>query len=103
MPANESLYRVGLSAVSATIIGVLAAIVGFAWVTATGAATWAIWGFVAVAAVWGAIVVHLTPTGGTITENRTTVNYAVFALHVWYALFLCLIALLVLAIRSWVL
>jgi hypothetical protein len=103
MPANESLYRLGLSAVSAAIIGLLAAIVGVAWVGAIGGGAWAVWALVVVAAVWGAIVVHLTPTGGTITENRTTVNYAVFALHAWYALFLCLIALLVLAIRSWVL
>jgi hypothetical protein len=103
IPANESLYRLGLSAVSAAIIGVLAAIVGVAWVGATGAAVWPVWAFVIVAAIWGAIVVHLTPTGGTITANRTTVNYAVFALHAWYALFLCLIALLVFGIRSWVL
>jgi hypothetical protein len=55
----------------------------------------------AIAGLWGAVVVHLTPTGGRITENRTTVNYAVFALHAWYAVFLCMLALLILAIRSW--
>jgi hypothetical protein len=103
MSANESLYRLGLSGVSAALIGALGAIVGIAWVTAVDAAAWPAWVVAIAATAWGAIVVHLTPTGGTIMENRTTVNYAVFALHAWYALFLCLIALFVLAIRSWVL
>ena len=103
MQANESLYRLGLSGVSAALVGILGAIVGIAWAAAIDAPSWIAWVIAIVAACWGAIVVHLTPTGGTITENRTTVNYAVFALHAWYALFLCLIALFVIAIRSWIL
>ncbi len=101
MAGNESLYRLGLSGISAALIGALGALVGIVWVTAVDASMWPAVVLAIAAACWGAIVVHLTPTGGTITENRTTVNYAVFALHAWYAVILCLLALAVLAIRSW--
>ena len=103
MSTNESLYRVTLSGVGAALIGSFGLLAGLAWASALDASTWVAGGLGAVAAIWGAVVVHLTPTGGTITENRTTVNYAVFALHAWYALFLCLIALAVLAVRTWAL
>lgn len=100
MTANESLYRIALSGVGALLLGALGGVVGLAWAYALDGAIWPAVVLAGVAAVWGAIVVHLTPTGGRITENRTTVNYAVFALHAWYAFFLCLIAVAILAIRG---
>jgi hypothetical protein len=103
MAGNEPLYRIALSGVSALLIGALGGLVGLAWAAAIDSPSWPAAVLAGIAALWGAIVVHLTPTGGTITENRTTVNYAVFALHVWYAFFLCVIALVILATRSWVL
>jgi hypothetical protein len=100
---NVTLYRIGLSAAGALSIGLLGLMVGAAWRWALGAdASFAIVA-AAVAALWGAIVVQLTPTGGVIMENKTTVNYAVVALHGWYAFFLCLIALMVWALRVWAL
>ena len=54
----------------------------------------------AVAALWGMMVVQLTPTGGVIMENKTTVNYAMIALHGWIAFYACIVALLAWAIRS---
>jgi hypothetical protein len=103
MTGNQTLYQIALSGVSALVIGALGALVGLTWASAVDGPLWPAAVLAAIAAIWGAIVVHLTPTGGTITENRTTVNYAVFALHAWYAFFLAIIALVILAIRSWVL
>ena len=100
---NEALYHIAFSGVSALIVGALGGLVGLVWVYAIDTTTWPVAVIAAAAAVWGTIVVHLTPTGGKITKNRTTVNYAVFALHAWYAFFLCIIALVILALRTWVL
>lgn len=102
MPANDFAYRIALSGTGAVLLAALGGVVGLAWAQALDAPGWAAAVLAAIAAVWGAIVVHLTPTGGKITENRTTVNYAVFALHAWYAAFLCIAALAILAIRAWV-
>jgi hypothetical protein len=100
---NVTLYRIGLSAAGAVSIGLLGLIVGAFWCWAVdGDASFAIV-FAAITALWGAIVVQLTPTGGVIMENKTTVNYAVVALHGWYAFLLCLIALAVWALRVWAL
>jgi hypothetical protein len=101
MPVNTIFYRLGLSAVGGVIVGALGLVVGAAWAYGIGAEAAvgaAIVGLIG--ALWGAIVVQLTPTGGVILENRTTVNYAVFALHAWYAAFLCIAALLVWLARS---
>jgi hypothetical protein len=104
MPENVTLYRIGLSAVGALIVGLMGLLLGAVWALGTGAdVTLVALAFAAVAAVWGAIVVQLTPTGGVIMENRTTVNYAVVALHGWYTFFFCAIALAVWALRAWVL
>ena len=102
MTENDSLYRIALSGIGAILLGGLGALVGLAWSAAVDGALWPAAVLAVIAAAWGAIVVHLTPTGGRITENRTTVNYAVFALHAWYAVFLCIVALAILAIRTWV-
>jgi hypothetical protein len=100
---NVTLYRIGLSAAGALSIGLLGLIVGAFWSWAVDVdASFAIV-LAAIAGLWGAIVVQLTPTGGVIMENKTTVNYAVVALHGWYAFFLCLIALVVWALRVWAL
>jgi hypothetical protein len=101
MQANESLYRLALSGVGAILLGTMGGVVGLAWVYAFDGSLWPATVLGTIAAFWGAVVVHLTPTGGRITENRTTVNYAVIALHAWYSVFLCILALLVYAIRSW--
>ena len=101
MQASQSLYRLALSGVGALLVGGLGGAVGLIWVYAVDGSIWPAAVLAAIASLWGAIVVHLTPTGGKITENRTTVNYAVFALHAWYAVFLCVLALLILAIRNW--
>jgi hypothetical protein len=100
---NVTLYRIGLSAAGALAIGLLGLIVGAAWSWATAADFSLAIVLAALAGLWGAIVVQLTPTGGVIMENKTTVNYAVVALHGWYAFFLCLIALVVWALRVWAL
>jgi hypothetical protein len=102
MPPNATVYRVALSTVGGLIIGALGLGVGAAWALGVGADTLAGALLVgAVGALWGAVAVQLTPTGGVILENRTTVNYAIFALHGWYAAFLCIAALAVWAIRIW--
>jgi hypothetical protein len=46
-------------------------------------------------AVWGALVFQMTPTGGVIMENKSTVNYAVIALHGWFAGIVAVIGLIV--------
>ena len=82
MQQSARLYRISLSAVGGLIIGGLGLILGAVWAWAVGAPV--LLGAAALGAIgaaWGAICVHLTPTGGVILENRTTVNYAVFALH----------------------
>ncbi len=75
---------------------------GASWGLAVAANTLIVIAIVgALAAVWGSLVVQLTPTGGVIMENKTTVNYAVLALHGWLTFFACLSALLVWALRLW--
>jgi hypothetical protein len=103
MQQNATLYLFAISATGALIIGALGAAVGAVWALGVGAdfvVGAAVVGVIA--ALWGAIVVRLTPTGGVILENRTTVNYAVFALHAWYAVFVSVLALAVWAMKSWV-
>jgi len=102
MQSNPIFYRIGLSLAGGTILGAFGLIGGAVWAEAVGVDVLVVAQVAGtIAAFWGITVVHLTPTGGTITENRTTVNYAVFALHGWYAFFLCLAALMVWALRSW--
>jgi hypothetical protein len=104
MPENLALYRLGLSVAGAVIMAGLGLILGAVWSLAMGAdLVLGALGVGAVAAVWGAIVVQLTPTGGVIMENKTTVNYAVFALHGWYTFFFSLVALIFWGLRVWVL
>jgi hypothetical protein len=100
MQENTTLYRIGLSGVGGAITGLLGLIVGVAWAAALGidvvllALVFAALGF-----AWGAISFQLTPTGGVIMENRTTVNYAVVATYAWIAAFGCLFALAAFVIR----
>ena len=101
MQDNTALYRTGLSAVGGLIIGSCGLIVGAVWGLAVGADVVLAAVIVgAVAALWGMMVVQLTPTGGVIMENKTTVNYAMIALHGWIAFYACIVALLAWAIRS---
>jgi hypothetical protein len=98
---NTTLYRIGLSSVGGAITALLALIVGAAWAAALGvdvlmpALVFAALGF-----VWGAISFQLTPTGGVIMENRTTVNYAVVATYAWIAAFGCIVAAGVFLVRT---
>lgn len=100
MQQSAKLYRFSLSAVGGLIIGGLGMVLGAVWAWAVGAPVLLVTAVLgAIAAVWGMICVQLTPTGGVILENRTTVNYAVFALHGWITFLACILALLVFAIR----
>jgi hypothetical protein len=104
MKASEErtlLFRGFLSVWGALTIGFFGAIVGLVWGAALGfdmlksAVVLAVLG-----AVWGAIVFQLTPTGGVIMENKSTVNYAVIALHGWFAGIIAVIGLIVWGILS---
>jgi hypothetical protein len=100
MPENTTLYRIGLSTAGFVIIGFFGLLAGLVWALAVGANI-VLTGLViaAIAGVWGATCVQLTPTGGVIMENKTTVNYAVIALHGWMTFLAVLVALIVWAIR----
>ena len=101
MPQSTALYRASLSLAGGLIIGALGLLTGAAWAWATGAPLLVgAAGLGAIGAIWGMVCVHLTPTGGVILENRTTVNYAVFALHGWMAFLACVVALVIAAIRT---
>jgi len=104
MKAEEErtlLFRGFLSLWGAVTIGFFGAIVGLVWGAALGfdvvecAVVMAMIG-----AAWGAIVFQMTPTGGVIMENKSTVNYAVIALHGWFAGIIAVIGLIVWAIVS---
>ena len=101
MQQSAKLYLVSLSLVGGLIIGALALVTGAVWAWAVGAPVLPVAAALgAIGAVWGMVCVQLTPTGGVILENRTTVNYAIFALHGWMGFLACLLALLVFAVRS---
>src|SRR5215471_16457114 len=100
MPENDTLYRISLSLAGGLILGVMGVLAGAAWGEATGAGLIAAAILGAVGFVWGAICFQLTPTGGVIMENRTTVNYAVIATHGWMAFFAIVLALVVWGVRS---
>jgi hypothetical protein len=103
MQENTFFYKTALSVWGAVSVAVFAAFVGAIWAAALnvditlGAAVLA-----AVGAVWGAIAFQLTPTGGIVTENKTTVNYAVVALHGWMAAIAAFVAAVVLVIQQFV-
>jgi hypothetical protein len=100
MQQNVTFYRIALSTAGAVIIGAFGLLAGAFWGLATGADVLIAALIVgAIAAAWGAVCFQLTPTGGSIMENKTTVNYAVIALHGWLAGFACIIALIVWAVR----
>ena len=104
MQENTTLYRIGLSGAGGLITGLLGLLVGAAWGGALGLAVVpcaAVLG--ALGFVWGAVSFQLTPTGGVIMENRTTVNYAVVATYAWIAVFACIAALVAFAVRTLVL
>jgi hypothetical protein len=101
MPENDTLYRISLSLAGGLILGLMGLLAGAAWGAATGAGLLPgalVLG--AVGFVWGAICFQLTPTGGVIMENKTTVNYAVIATHGWMAFFAIVLALIVWGVRS---
>lgn len=103
MKAKEErvlLFRAFLSLCGAASIGAFGAVLGLVWGLAIGAppGLFAAVGGLA-GAVWGALCFQLTPTGGVIMENKATVNYAVVALHGWFAAILSVIALVVWGIR----
>jgi hypothetical protein len=100
MPENTTLYRIGLSAAGFLIIGLFGLLAGLVWALAVGADLLLVALIIAaIAGVWGATCFQLTPTGGVIMENKTTVNYAVIALHGWMTFLAVLVALLVWAVR----
>ena len=98
---NTTLYRIGLSSAGGLITALLGLLVGAAWAAAldldvvTVALILGALGF-----LWGAVSFQLTPTGGVIMENRTTVNYAVAATYAWIAAFACMAALVAFAVRT---
>ena len=78
MQENTTLYRIGLSGAGGTITALLGLLVGAAWAVALNVDVLMFAVLIgALGFVWGAISFQLTPTGGVIMENRTTVNYAV--------------------------
>jgi hypothetical protein len=98
---NTTLYRIGLSSVGGAITALLGVSVGLVWALALGVdvvTTALVLG--ALGFVWGAISFQLTPTGGVIMENRTTVNYAVVATYAWIAAFLCVFGAVAFAVRA---
>ncbi len=100
MRENTTFYRIGLSAAGFLIIGFFGLLAGLVWTLAVGAdllLTALI--IAAIAGIWGAACFQLTPTGGIIMENKTTVNYAVIALHGWMTFLVIVVALIVWAIR----
>ena len=100
MQQSAKLYRISLSAVGGLIIGGLGLVLGAVWAWALGGPVLPVAAVLgAIGALWGMICVHLTPTGGVILENRTTVNYAVFALHGWMTFLACVLAVIVFAVR----
>ena len=104
MPENTFFYRLGLSLAGGFLIGLFGLAAGLVWALAVGAELVVIAAIIAgAAAVWGAIAVQLTPTGGVIMENKTTVNYALIALHGWMTFFVVVAGLAVWALRLWVL
>ncbi len=100
MQQNTILYRLGLSSVGGVVTGSLGLVVGLAWAVAldVGRLPLAL-ALGALGLLGGAISVQLTPTGGVIVENRTTVNYAVIVTYMWIAVFGCLIAAATLVFR----
>jgi hypothetical protein len=101
MQQNVTFYRIALSTAGAVIIGAFGLLAGAVWGLATGADVILAALIVgAIAAAWGAVCFQLTPTGGSIMENKTTVNYAVIALHGWVTAFACILALIVWVARE---
>jgi hypothetical protein len=101
MQENTTLYRIGLSSVGGLITALLGLLVGAAWGVALNVdVVLAALLLGALGFVWGAISFQLTPTGGVIMENRTTVNYAVVATYAWIAAFGCIGALVVFVVRA---
>ena len=101
MQENTTLYRIALSGTGGAITGLLGLITGAAWALALDVEV-VILALVigALGFVWGAVSFQLTPTGGVIMENRTTVNYAVAATYAWIAAFACIFAAVVYAVRA---
>ena len=101
MEENTTFYRIGLSAAGFLIIGFFGLLAGLVWALAVGADLVLTALIIAgIAGVWGATCVQLTPTGGVIMENKTTVNYAVIALHGWMTFLAVLVALVVWLVRT---
>src|SRR5690242_10311743 len=101
MPENDAFYRISLSLAGGLILGLMGVLAGAAWGEATGAGLLS--GALVLGAlgfVWGAICIQLTPTGGVIMENKTTVNYAVIATHGWMAFFAIVVALAVWGLQA---
>lgn len=100
MPENTAFYRISLSAAGFVIIGLFGLLAGAVWALAVGADLLVVAFVIAlVAGIWGATCFQLTPTGGVIMENKTTVNYAVIALHGWLTFLVVLVALVVWLVR----
>jgi hypothetical protein len=100
MQENTTLYRIALSGTGGAITALLGLLVGAVWALALDvdlvipAMVLCALGF-----IWGAVSFQLTPTGGVIMENRTTVNYAVAVTYAWIAAFACIAAAIVYTLR----
>src|SRR3954467_10802311 len=100
MQENTTLYRIALSGTGGIITALLSLLVGAAWAVALNAGVLIMaLVFGALGFVWGAISFQLTPTGGVIMENRTTVNYAVAVTYAWLGAFACIAAAVVFTVR----
>ena len=101
MQENTTLYRIGLSGAGGAITALLGLLVGAAWAFALDLDVLMLALIAgALSFVWGAVSFQLTPTGGVIMENRTTVNYAVAVTYAWIAAFFCLFALAAFVVRT---
>jgi hypothetical protein len=97
---NTTLYRIGLSLAGAVSTGLFGLVAGAVWGLAVNAQLLlAMAAGGGAAALIGAVTVQLTPTGGVIMENKTTVNYALIATYGWIAAFLCFFAAIVWLVR----
>jgi hypothetical protein len=101
MQENTTLYRIALSGTGGLITGLLGLLVGAVWALALDVDV-ALPALVlgALGFAWGAISFQLTPTGGVIMENRTTVNYAVAVTYAWIAAFACIAAGVAFVVRT---
>jgi len=101
MEEDVRYYKIALSSVGGFVIGFFGLLAGTAWERALGKrGTGFAWKIAGLSTVWGMTVVQLTPTGGVVMDNKTTVNYAMVALHGWISFLTSVLAFLVWTLRT---